>query len=328
MLRIRDTRVEMIQLVLPEHANILGGLYGGRLMYWLTTASSMAASRVARGPAVLGSMDDIDFINPIKIGEIVIFNAQVEYVGRSSMEVGIVVHSENPQTGEKKITTSSHMAYVAVDSEGRPRGIPQKIEPAPDEIDIYESAVKRREERLKRLQKKKEDTMRVKELLNVETQYRVSVSKIVMPEDATFGRLMFAGKLMLELDQLAAILAIRYARGPVVTASLDAMDFYSPLRVGDIMTMNAYLNYVGHTSMEIGVNIFGENPAKNKLNHTSTAFMTFVHIDENFRPAPLKPYTPHSEFEKKLWQEAEERKKARAQRREELKKLLKSLGYM
>ncbi len=322
MASIKDTRVEMIQLVLPEHANILGGLYGGRLMYWLTTASSMAASRVARGPVVLGSMDDIDFINPIKIGEIAIFNAQVEYVGKSSMEVGIVVHSENPRTGEKKITTSSHMAYVAVDENGRPREVREKIEPGYGEEEIFEAARRRREERLARLRKKKKDPMGASELLNVETQFRVSVSRIVMPEDATSGRMMFAGKLMLELDQVAAILALRYARGPVVTASLDAMDFYSPLKVGEIMTMNAYLNYVGRSSMEIGVNIFGENPSKGDVKHTSTAFMTFVHIDRDFRPAPLKPYTPRSEFEKKLWQEAEERKRLRVRRRQTLKKLL------
>jgi len=276
-MHIKDTRVEMIQLVLPEHANILGGLYGGRLMYWLTSASSMAASRVARGPVVLGSMDDIDFINPIKIGEIAILDAQVEYVGRSSMEVGIVVRSENPHTGERKITTSSHMAYVAIDSEGRPREVPQKIEPAPDEKEIFESAIRRREQRLKRLKNK--HPLRAEELFNVETQFKVSVSRIVMPEDATFGRLMFAGKLMLDLDQVSAILALRYARGAVVTASLDAMDFYSPLRVGEIVTMNAYLNYVGRSSMEIGVNIFGENPSKGEVRHTSTAFLTFVHIE-------------------------------------------------
>ncbi len=322
-MHIKDTRVEMIQLVLPEHANILGGLYGGRLMYWLTSASSMAASRVARGPVVLGSMDDIDFINPIKIGEIAILDAQVEYVGRSSMEVGIVVHSENPHTGERKITTSSHMAYVAIDSEGRPREVPVKIEPDEDETEIFEAALKRREQRLKRLKNKA--PLKAEELFNVETQYKVSVSKIVMPEDATFGRLMFAGKLMLDLDQVSAILALRYAKGAVVTASLDAMDFYSPLRVGEIVTMNAYLNYVGRSSMEIGVNIFGENPAKGEVRHTSTAFLTFVHIDENFRPAPLPPYTPRSEFERRLWKEAEERKKLRKMRKEQLKKLLTTL---
>jgi acyl-CoA hydrolase len=85
---IADTTVEMIEFVFPEHAGAPGQIHGGRMMQWITQAGTMAAARVARGTVVLGAMDDIDFLHPVKVGHLAILRAQVEYVGRSSLEVG------------------------------------------------------------------------------------------------------------------------------------------------------------------------------------------------------------------------------------------------
>jgi len=96
MLSIADTTLEMIEWVFPEHAGGPGQIHGGRMMEWITKAGTLAASRVARGTVVLGAMDDIDFLHPVKVGQIAILRAGVEYVGTSSLEVGVRVFAEGP----------------------------------------------------------------------------------------------------------------------------------------------------------------------------------------------------------------------------------------
>ena len=91
------------------------------MMQWIATCGTIAASRVARGNVVLGAMDDIDFLHPVKVGEVAVLRAQVEYVGRCSLEVGVQVFAESPRTGERALTLSSHLVFVKVDGAVRPR---------------------------------------------------------------------------------------------------------------------------------------------------------------------------------------------------------------
>ena len=99
MLSIADTVTEMVHWVFPEHAGAPGQIHGGRMMQWIATVGTIAASRVARGDVLLGAMDDIDFLHPVRVGEIAVLRAQVEYVGRCSLEAGVRVFSESPSTG-------------------------------------------------------------------------------------------------------------------------------------------------------------------------------------------------------------------------------------
>src|SRR5438309_12066444 len=118
---IAETTVEKIEMVFPEHAGAPGQIHGGRMMQWITEAGTMAAARMARGQVVLGAMDDIDFLHPVKVGEIAILRAQVEYIGRSSLEVGVRVWAENVNTGARSVTLNSHLVLVSVCDDIRPR---------------------------------------------------------------------------------------------------------------------------------------------------------------------------------------------------------------
>src|SRR5438309_11322584 len=126
---IAETAVGMIQWVFPEHAGAPGQIHGGRMMQWITQAGTMAAARVAHGTVVLGAMDDIDFLHPVKVGQIAILRAQVEYVGTSSLEVGVRVWGENVGTGERAVTLNSHLVFVKVGDDARPRPVGDTIEP-------------------------------------------------------------------------------------------------------------------------------------------------------------------------------------------------------
>src|SRR2546428_13087867 len=146
---IADTVTETIQWVFPEHAGAPGQIHGGRMMQWITQAGTMAAARVARGTVLLGAMDDIDFLHPVKVGEIAILRARVEYIGTSSLEVGVRVWAENVDTGERAVTLNSHLVFVSVDAHERPRPVGVRIEPpAAAEAARGEAAPGRRRQRL------------------------------------------------------------------------------------------------------------------------------------------------------------------------------------
>ncbi|MCI0636020.1 MAG: acyl-CoA thioesterase, partial [Actinobacteria bacterium] len=267
MSSIADTTVETIQFVFPEHAGAPGQIHGGRMMQWITQAGTMAAARAARGTVVLGAMDDIDFLQPVKVGEIAILRAQVEYVGRSSLEVGVRVWAENVTTGRRTVTLNSHLVFVAVDEGVRPRPVRDGVEPAgADETAIHEAARARREERLARLQQKR---ARGPEQAggDEDVRWRFESVRSVLPEDALFGNLMFPGKMLMDIDEAGGILSMRYCKGFVMTACLDAMDFYAPIFSHEVVIFKAALNYVGRSSLEVGVKVLAETPWNGEVRH-------------------------------------------------------------
>jgi len=113
---ISASRSEMAEVVLPAETNPLGKLLGGHVMHLVDIAAAMAASRHSNSYVVTASVDNIDFRNPINIGEIVILKAQVNRVFQTSMEVGVKVFSENALTGERKHTTTAYVTFVALDA--------------------------------------------------------------------------------------------------------------------------------------------------------------------------------------------------------------------
>src|SRR5262249_30825667 len=152
MLTISDTVTEMVQWVFPEHAGAPGQIHGGRMMQWIATVGTMAAARVARGQVVPGAMDDIDFLHPVKVGEIAGLTAQVEGLGRCSIEVGVKVFAENVQSGRRALTLNSHLVFVKVDEDLKPAPVSATLAPlGTAEEALVTAAGERRRQRLERL---------------------------------------------------------------------------------------------------------------------------------------------------------------------------------
>ena len=316
---INDTVTEMIQVVMPEHAGAPGQIHGGRMMEWIVAAGTVAASRVARGTVALGAMDDIDFLHPVKVGEIATLRAQVEYVGHSSLEVGVRVYAEDTAAGARALTLSSHLVFVSVDDEGKPRPVLRKIDPqGASEEALVQAALERRTRRLSRFAVKADRLGEVQDEPE-EVRWRFESTRAVLPEEALFGNFMFAGKLLTGIDEAGGILAVRYTRGFTMTASMDALDFYSPIRVREFLTLRAGLNYVGTTSMEIGVKVLAEEPWRGSVRHACTAFLTFVHVGSDRRPIPVPPFRPETPAERRRWEAASGRREARLARVKRLK---------
>ncbi len=146
---VSESRVEMVELVLPNDANQLGNLLGGRLMHWMDIAAAVAAARHSSHVCVTAAVDELSFLHAIKLGELVILKASVNRVFNTSMEVGVKIFSENSLTGEKKHSNSAYLTFVSLDKDGRPVRTLPVLPQSLDEKRRYEQALFRREQRLK-----------------------------------------------------------------------------------------------------------------------------------------------------------------------------------
>ncbi len=135
-----ETAIEMREMVMPNHTNNHNTVFGGTVMSWIDIAAAMVAARHCGKPVVTAHIDDIDFIAPIKAGYHVLIQASMNYVGRTSMIVGVKVTSENPYTGEVRKTTKAYLTFVALDDIGRPVEVPGLVLETEDEIRRNENA--------------------------------------------------------------------------------------------------------------------------------------------------------------------------------------------
>jgi acyl-CoA hydrolase len=140
----------MTQLVMPAHTNgPRGVLFGGVVMQWIDVCAGVAAMRHAAGPVVTASVDRLDFLSPINLGDVVLLQAQVNFAAHTSMEVGCRVETEDPRTRQRRYTTKAYLTFVAIDENGRPRPVaPVQVE-SDEERRRWEAAAKRRTERLR-----------------------------------------------------------------------------------------------------------------------------------------------------------------------------------
>ncbi len=144
---VASTQSEKTEIVLPNDTNMLGHLLGGRLMHFIDLTGAMAAYRHARTNVVTASMDHIDFIRPVHLGDLVTLKSSVNRAFTSSMEVGVKVWAENTRTGEVAHVASAYLVFVAMDEQGRVQKVPQLQPETPDEMRRYEDALRRRQHR-------------------------------------------------------------------------------------------------------------------------------------------------------------------------------------
>jgi len=157
---VKESSVVMAQQMNPLDANPAGNVHGGVIMKLIDTIAGVVAVRHSRSNAVTASIDRLDFHYPVYVGDYVTMRASLNYVGRSSMEVGVRVESENLITGKRCHTASAYLTYVAIDTDGRPRVLPPLILETDNERRRNEEAHARRETRL--AEKAKENGCRSK----------------------------------------------------------------------------------------------------------------------------------------------------------------------
>jgi acyl-CoA hydrolase len=145
---VKESQHETSELMMPHHANNLGHVFGGIMLSMMDKTAAVAAFRHCRLNVVTASIDRVDFREPIHVGDLVVMKASVNYVGRTSMEVGVRVEAEELLSGRRRHTNSCYLTFVAVDRNGRPIEVPGVVAETPDEVRRFQSAQQRRQVRL------------------------------------------------------------------------------------------------------------------------------------------------------------------------------------
>lgn len=148
-------------------------------------------------------------------------------------------------------------------------------------------------------------------------QSHVTMTELVLPSHTNALNSIFGGVLLSWIDIAAAIAAQRHAKMPVVTASIDAMNFVAPVYKGWVVNLKASVNFVSKTSMEIGVRVDAENPITGETFHTASAYLTFVALGSNGKPAPVPPILAETDEQRRRQKAAERRRQLRLQHRQE-----------
>lgn len=151
---VKDSQSEMVEIVLPNDANPLNALLGGRLMHWIDLAGAMAAHRHARSYVVTASVDHIDFLVPVPVGSLVVLRSSVNRVFRTSMEVGVKVFVEDYIQGKREHVASAYLTFVAVDGKGGRIRVAPVIPETEEQKRRFEDAGRRRETRRSELERR------------------------------------------------------------------------------------------------------------------------------------------------------------------------------
>lgn len=141
-------------------------------------------------------------------------------------------------------------------------------------------------------------------------------SELIMPQDANILGHAFGGAIMAMVDKAAAVVAFRHARANCVTASIDRVDFKEPIHVGELVSCKASVNFVGTTSMEVGVRVEAEDLISGVRRHTNTCYLTFVAIDRNGRPVPIPGLITETDEDRRRHDAAQARRRRRLEERE------------
>lgn len=145
---------------------------------------------------------------------------------------------------------------------------------------------------------------------------RVTLTQVMGPTDANILGNVHGGLIMKLCDEAGGMAAVKHARRPVVTVTVDSMSFLSPIHIGDLVTVEAEVTWVGRTSMETRVVVTAENVLTGEVTHTNTAFFVYVALDENGRPVPVLPLICETEQEQQRYRQAEERRQMRLHQRQ------------
>ncbi len=148
--RWQDSTAETVQVVLPNDSNPLGFILGGTVMHLIDITGAIACHRHTNTLALTAGVDSLDFIHPIKVGDLIILTSRVTCAFKTSLEVEVEVFSEEIQTGDRKLTSKAYLTFVSLDRNGKPTAVPPLIVDTPEDEQRCRDAHARRDERLKR----------------------------------------------------------------------------------------------------------------------------------------------------------------------------------
>ena len=146
------------------------------------------------------------------------------------------------------------------------------------------------------------------------SESQIELNQQMMPSDANPLGNVHGGHIMKLIDEAGALAAMRHARRPVVTITMDSVSFLSPVRVGHLLTLRGSVNWIGKTALEVGVRVEAENPITGEITHTNSAYAVYVALDDQGKPCSVPPLILENDEDRRRWDEAEARQQIRLQR--------------
>lgn len=174
--KISDSQITMTQLMLPSHSNFSGKIHGGFILNLMDQIAFACASKHSANYCVTASVNRVDFLNPIEVGELVTLKASINFTGRTSMVIGLRVESENIRTGEIKHCNSSYFTMVSKDENGRSVPVPGLILDSEESVRRFARSITRQEQSKKRLDSFKPSEFKIEEYLEVVKKQNAKVT--------------------------------------------------------------------------------------------------------------------------------------------------------
>ncbi|WP_238695403.1 acyl-CoA thioesterase [Ornithinimicrobium flavum] len=297
-----DPEITMRFLAAPTDAGQSGSVSAGRVLEWIDKAGYAAAARWSGGYTVTAYVGNVRFTRPVEVGDLVEARARVILTGRSSMHVTVQVSSGPPTTGGLEPATRCLMIFVAVDGDGRPTPVPT-LEPRSMEEQLLAEWGERRKE----LRAQVQAAMERQTYSDAGTAPREVLRFLAAPTDVNWGGKVHGGIVMRWIDEAAHVLVTRWTHDPRnVAIFTGGVRFYQPLRIGDLVEVEARLLHTGPHAVHVGVHVRSGDPATGDLQLTTFCRTVFVVLDDERQAVTVPRWEPVSEEDRALDEHAVE----------------------
>ena len=328
--------IEVSRIMLPDDANVVGNVHGGTILSMIEQAGFIVATRHCNNNAtadakaligVLARVEHTDFLQPMYIGELSKLQARVTFTSSRSIEVTADVWAEKLTTGEMRKTNQAILWYVAI--EVPDKSYSKNLVPVavPQCTSLTDEELTKGQERYQYQKQNRADSKGNGMLLKVcdsgiaevgtPDHSQSSLIHLVLPSNCVGSGHMRGGALMKLMDECAGIVAAKHCRTNVVTISLDAVNFLSPVVNGELVTLRGRLTFTSERSMEVAVTVQAEGMTFGSRRSTNTAYFTFVSLPQGCRQAQKVPPLVVTDQDKKMFEDGKNRYLARKQMRKQ-----------
>ena len=285
----------------PTDAGQGGSVSGGRILEWIDKAGFACAAGWSGRYCVTAYVGNIDFHRPVQIGDLVEVSAQLVLTGRSSMTIVVDVSSRNPREGRVEHAFACRMVFVAVDDDGRTVPVPQWDPPGA----VLRAAQDEAQRRIG-LRERVQALVAAQDWDGESGAHAMTLRFLAAPTDVNWGGKVHGGILMRWLDEAGYVCASSWSRRHVVSRFSGGVSFVRPIRIGDLVEIQARLVRTGRTSMHVALRVLAGNPRAGELVLTTQCTSVYVALDPDGTPTAVPPWTPRTEVDRASQRLAEE----------------------
>jgi acyl-CoA hydrolase len=308
-------------VMFPRDANQTGRVKAGVIMKMIDIGASLTSSKHTGKNTVTASLDRMDFINPARIWELVTVESRPVKTWKSSMEIEVVVSTENTRTGQQLFVAKGYLVFVAVDDEVK--GV---VPIRPIALTEPEDLLKAEESELRKNNRKAE-ALHVGDLALSQIQPEDNPEKtvrIMTPDESNIYMKVFGGVILELIHDAGEKAAFRYVKGPVIAVRQDRMNFEQPAYIGEEVTASAIVTKSWQTSLEVQVEVFARDYKTGDARRIATSYLVFVAQDEGGNPTKIQAAVSQTKLQKLREQQADIRRGIRLLEREQLKETRRS----